>query len=232
MGADLVRGTVLLFPRRFHQATRAGSADQRSGRNSLRGTPLACSMATANSAGTPRLERISQYQTCDCVVPIRSAKGFCPPTAAQARLSASRDIQALYRSFGKNQPKTLWKHSDQVFGTIWPMKPAVNPKELGARVARRRRKLGLSQAKLARLVGMSQQGIASIELGHSKSQRLAEELAEVLQTTQKWLKYEEGPEVVVPVDPKSQLHELVDKMNDAEAAATLLRWKQEIGKVA
>lgn len=64
----------------------------RSGRSSCRVTfpPVALSIGSTNSAGGElRFARSSQYQTWDCVVPIRSASGFCPPTISTARFRAS-----------------------------------------------------------------------------------------------------------------------------------------------
>ena len=56
---------------RFHAGTSSG---HKSGRKAVRETPVSRSIGKTNSAGTPRLDLFSQYQTCDCVVPIRSAK--------------------------------------------------------------------------------------------------------------------------------------------------------------
>src|SRR5258705_13988612 len=97
-------GMVLNFPR--HHA-RASSRGYKSGRSSDRETPVSRSIDNTNSAGTPRLDFMSQYQTCDWVVPMRSAKGFCPPAKSHARLSASVDMAAHYPNLGQLQPKNL-----------------------------------------------------------------------------------------------------------------------------
>ena len=74
-------------------------------------------------------------------------------------------------------------------------------KAFGARVAARRKKLGLSQQALADLVGMKQQGIVSIEAGHVARPRRMRELAAALQTSDVWLLWRDGPEDVAAPDP-------------------------------
>jgi SOS-response transcriptional repressor LexA len=71
-------------------------------------------------------------------------------------------------------------------------------KPFGARVAERRRKLGLTQQALADLVGMRQQGIVSIEAGHVGRPRRLRELAAALRTTDAWLLSREGAEEAGP----------------------------------
>ena len=75
---------------------------------------------------------------------------------------------------------------------------AADEKALGARVAQRRGKLGLSQQALAALVGMRQQGIVSIEAGHVARPRRLIELAAALQTSEAWLLWRDGPEDAAP----------------------------------
>ena len=70
----------------------------------------------------------------------------------------------------------------------------------GARVAERRKKLGLTQQALADLVGMKQQGIVSIEAGHVERPRLLRELAASLHTSDTWLLWRDGHEDVAPAD--------------------------------
>lgn len=180
---------------RFHEArASAASGGYKSGRSSSLGTPVSRSIGRTNSAGTPRLDFSSQYQTCDCVVPIRSAKGFCPPARSHARLSASVDMGPEYRNFGDLQQKSLLETIYRNFGSLPPMKRKVNKAEFGGRVARRRRKLGLSQTEVGIAIGMKQQGIDSIESGKVSRPRLLRELAAALQTTEEWLLWGEGEE--------------------------------------
>lgn len=60
-----------------------------SGRSSWRGTPVFCSIRMQNGPETPFLDFTSQYETCDCVVPIISASWTCPSAMAMARFSAA-----------------------------------------------------------------------------------------------------------------------------------------------
>jgi transcriptional regulator with XRE-family HTH domain len=72
----------------------------------------------------------------------------------------------------------------------------VDKKAFGQRVIRRRETLGLSQGDLAARVGMKQQGVDHIEHGVVARPRLLRELATALKTTERWLLWQEGPEVV------------------------------------
>jgi transcriptional regulator with XRE-family HTH domain len=74
----------------------------------------------------------------------------------------------------------------------------VDKKAFGARVARRREALKLSQGDLAKNVGMKQQGVDNIEHGVVARPRLLRELATALSTSERWLLWQEGPEVVSP----------------------------------
>jgi len=179
---------------RDHVRASSISTGHKSGRNSLRETPVSFSIGSTNSAGTPFLERISQYQTCDCVVPMRSAKGFCPPAKSQARLSASVDIaQSSYPFLGESQPKNLCRTTNLNFGSFEPMKEA-NPIAFGNRVRERRNELGLSQDALADRSGYSQSNIGWVEKGQAKRPHIqAQALAEALWTTSDWLLWEKGP---------------------------------------
>ncbi len=179
---------VVIFPGAHARA----STGQRSGLNSLRETPVSRSIAETNSAGTPRFDLTSQYQTCDCVVPIRSAKAFCPPTASHARLSASVLIEPRYTYFGRKQQKTLWGTNNLSFGTFHPMKQ-VNPLEFGERVRELRKELEWSQDKLAKLAGYKQQTITWVETGKAGDPRKQVlRLADALGTTAEWLLYGTG----------------------------------------
>jgi len=70
----------------------SSGGDHRSGLSLCRGMPVSFSIDKTNSAGTPRLESLSQYQICDWVVPSRRASLDWPPTASHARCSASFDM--------------------------------------------------------------------------------------------------------------------------------------------
>lgn len=200
-------GTVIRFPRRRH----ACSQGQRSERNSERGTPVASSIGNTNSAGTPFLDRRSQYQTCDWDFPIRSANAFCPPASSQARSSASVDMESEYPKLGKVQPKTLYPPTNKIFGNFIPMGGnGEAAKALGKRVRARRLKLVLSQGELAEAVGMKQQGIDNIEHGSSSRPRLLREIAKALQTSEDWLIDEIGPEDVFTIAPQEELLALVN----------------------
>lgn len=168
---------------------------------------MASSIAEATSAGTPRLERVSQYQTCDCVVPIRSAKGFCPPAMSHARLSASADMRPSYPDLGKSQPRTLLGTRNLSFSNFPTMGKVVN-EPLGRRARKRRLALGHSQAVVAEKSGISQQNIGSIEKGLVGRPGRIFELAEALHTTADWLLHERGPEVVLRADPHKELAEI------------------------
>jgi transcriptional regulator with XRE-family HTH domain len=198
-------GVIIHFPEPHARAPSAYcSAGQRSGRSSLRDTPVSRSIGKTNSAGTPRLDFVSQYQICDCVVPIRSAKGFCPPATAQARLSASFDMNPTYPFFRKYQPRNLWATTNLKIGRFVLM-DNVDPKAVGRRLRARRTKLGLSTTKVGeslrrrKLRGYSQQNIVSLEKGDIKDpRRQAMDLAEPLETTPDWLLYGRGPEEAGP----------------------------------
>lgn len=171
------------------------STGQMSGRNSDLDTPVSRSIGRTNSAGTPRLDRVSQYQTCDCVVPIRSAKGFCPPAASHARFSASVvDMSARYPDLGRNQPKNLWTTTNRKIGSFPPMdQQEIDPKEFGRRVRERRKELRMSQEDLASRSGQSQSNVGWIEQGKAKKpKQQALDLVEPLRTSVDWLLYGTG----------------------------------------
>lgn len=192
-------GIVVRFRLRH---ARASSKGYKSGRSTCRETPVSRSIGNTNSAGTPFLDKVSQYQTCDCVVPMRFAKGVCPPASSQARLSASVDasvavIGAQYPNLGKTQPKNLWKNTNLKFGSLQPMK--VDAKAFGRRVRERRNELGWSQTRLEEESGIAQQTLVWIEKGGPKNpKRRAVELAEALRLHLNWLLYETGPREIGP----------------------------------
>lgn len=196
------------------------SKGYKSGRNSDREMPVSRSIGKTNSAGTPRLERSSQYQTCDCVVPMRSAKDFWPPATEQARLRASLDIDPPYPFLGHLQPKNLCRTANLDFGRLEPMKE-VDPVQYGGRVRARRKALGLSQAKLGKASGYSQTNIGWIEKGTMKRpQASAHQLAQALRTTAEYLLWNEGPaEVGPPIMSGAEVHENYDAFSPEDRAA-------------
>lgn len=210
----------------FPGGQRRTSAGYKSGRNSWRGTPVANSIGKTNSARTPFRERLSQYQTCDCEVPIKSASGFCPPAISQARSKASVDMNATYLDLGKKQQQNLSGTNYLNFGKM-PVMRKVNKKAFGERVAYRRVKLTWSQDDLAQAVGMSQQGIDNIEHGKSARPRGIQEIAEALETTPKWLQWEEGPEELPTIDPLLQINLILQGLSK-EALMPVLRHLKKI----
>lgn len=185
-------GDVILFLR---DHARTPSKGYKSGLSSNRETPVSRSIGKTNSAGTPRLERVSQYQTWDCVVPMRSARGFCPPAASQARFSASVvDMGASYPNLGGTQPKNLWGTAYREFGNVSNMdRQEIDPKEFGRRVRERRKELGMSQVELAEKSDQSQSNIGWIEQGNAKKpKQQALDLVEPLRTSVDWLLYGTG----------------------------------------
>lgn len=191
------------------------SRGYKSGRNSNREIPVSRSIGSTNSAGTPRFERTSQYQTCDCVVPIRSARRFWPPALSQASRSASLqvgnaalDMSTQYPNLGKLQPKNMLGTTYQDFGKFHDMEHAPS-RDFGRRIRERREELRLSQPDLARESGYSQSNISHFELGRLKRpERAAAALAKALFTTADWLLYGKGPRGTLP--PVMTAGELVD----------------------
>lgn len=186
-------GNVLCF---VHATASTGG--YKSGRNSDLEMPVAASTGSTNSAGMPRLERFSQYQTWDCVVPMRSASGFWPPASTHARRRASVDMRERYSVLGKRQPRNLWKTAYLDFGTFVRMGEA-EKEAFGRRVRERREELGWSQPELSQRSGISQQHISHIERGLLKEpERRAGRLAKALETTEEWLLQGEGPKGILP----------------------------------
>jgi transcriptional regulator with XRE-family HTH domain len=215
------------------------SSGHKSGRNSVRETPVSFSIDKTNSAGTPRLDFVSQYQTWDCVVPMRSAKGFCPPAASQARLSASVDMGPRYPNLGHSQPKNLSPTANLFFGRLGTMKE-VNPIEYGTRVRERREARGLSQTRLGKLSGYSQTNIGWIEQGRMKRPRATvEALSEALCSPKEYLLWGKGPKEMGPIilsdaEIQENYNELSPKDRAVISAAILERIeaakeKQKIG---
>jgi transcriptional regulator with XRE-family HTH domain len=172
----------------------APSKGYRSGRRSDRETPVSLSIGKTNSAGTPRLDLASQYQTCDCVVPIRLASRSWLPASSHARLSASFDMGADYPNLGELQPKNLWRTTNLKFGNVSNMdRQEIDPKEFGRRVRERRVELGMSQSALAEKSDQSQSNIGWIEQGKAKKpKQQALDLVEPLRTSVDWLLYGTG----------------------------------------
>jgi transcriptional regulator with XRE-family HTH domain len=125
---------------------------------------------------------------------MRSAKGFCPPAASQARLSASFDISPRYPILGELQPKNLWATTNRYFGSISNIdRQEIDPKEFGRRVKERRQELKMSQSALAEKSGQSQSNIGWIEQGNAKKpSKQALDLVEPLRTSVEWLLYGTG----------------------------------------
>lgn len=179
---------------RRHARASTTSLGQMSGRSSLRDTPVSRSIDKTNSAGTPLLERVSQYQTWDCVVPIRSASGFWPPATSQARFSASvDDMGEAYPDLGEIQPKTLCRITYRNFGNVGGMDKPINSKDFGRRVAELRKEFRLSQERLGVLANFSQSNIGWIEQGRGKDpKKQALALADALGSSPEWLLYGTG----------------------------------------
>lgn len=171
------------------------SAGHKSGRSSSRGIPVSRSIGSTNSAGTPRLDLVSQYETICCLVPMRSAKGFCPPATSQARRNASLDMGAPYPILGEKQPKNQCATGNLLFGIPSPMEMD-DPVAFARRIVARRSALGMSQADLRKALGVPQQTLGNWERGKVKRARMLLELSEALATTPQWLLRGEGPESV------------------------------------
>jgi len=212
-------GIVVRFPGRHGHAP--SETGYKSGRSSCRETPVSRSIGKTNSAFTPRLERVSQYQTCCCVVPIRSAKGFCPPAISQARLSASvDDMESPYQVLGSFQLKTLSGTENKNFSRLFRMVD-LSAKGVGARIKRRRNALGVSQLKLAKTLHIPQQTIGGWETGKARRPRLLLELSKVLCTTQEWLLREEGPEEIAPIVSKAEIGATIESLDPRLVPAAL-----------
>ena len=170
---------------RFDHA-HADSVGHKSGRRSLRETPVSRSIGNTNSAGTPRLERVSQYQTWDWVVPMRSARRFWPPTTTQARRRASLDMGPQYPNLGELQPKNMCATAHLSLGTVPAMEPA--PKIFARRVRQRRKELGWSEQRLADEMDVTDSTIQYYEGGNLKNpKKVARQAAEALGVDEDWL---------------------------------------------
>jgi len=212
---------IIHFPAHVRASSLSG---YKSGRRSLRETPVSRSIGNTNSAGTPRFERESQYQTWDCVVPIRSAKGFCPPASLQARCSADfDDMQTEYPNLGQLQPKNLCKQTYAKLGTLGRMR-GIDPTAFGRRVRDRREELGWSQGRLAAESGQSQSNVGWIELGNAKDpEKQALKLARALHLHVDWLLHGTGPrETARPLPSPKEFAALYAELPD-EGKVELLR---------
>jgi transcriptional regulator with XRE-family HTH domain len=222
-------GTVIQFAGHHARA----SSGKRSGRKAERKTPVSLSIGNTNSAGTPRLDLVSQYQTCPCVVPIRFASRFCPPARSQASLRASlRIIEASYQFLGDNQPKTMSGTGYRDFGRISGMSDT-SAQGIGNRIRKRREKAGISQAKLAKSLGTKQQTVAGWENGVSDRPRLLFEAAKQLGTTHQWLLTGEGPEEPDgPFVSKEMILSEIDSLDPKDWGAALDALRKLKGKNA
>jgi DNA-binding XRE family transcriptional regulator len=122
-------------------------------------------------------------------------------------------MQQGYPFLGYIQPKTLSETENRDLGTFRPMAER-DEKGFGDRVAARRKKLGVSQAALAKAVGMKQQGIANLEKGLVERPRRLMELAEALQTTEKWLLFREGPEALITPNAAEEIAALAHSIHN------------------
>lgn len=207
-------GDVIQLPSRHGRAS-AGSVGYKSGRNSWRGIPVSRSIGKTNSPGTPFFDLSSQYQTCDCVVPIRSAKGFCPPATSQARRNAAFDMQPFYPLLGEKQPKNLCVGRYLKFGYMAPMRE-IDKDAFARRVIARLNKLEMSQSAAARQLGVPQQTMQNICRGMVAHPRFINELAELLLTTREWLLFGNGPEIVIPKDLESRAKAALGGLTDSK----------------
>lgn len=179
---------------KLHSAA-SRAVGHKSGRSSPRGTPVSRSISKTNSAGTPFLDFVSQYETSDCLVPMRSASDFWLPATSQARLSASVDMPPSNPNLGESQPKTLCEIDNLNFGSNGFMKALkADSPAFGRRVRERREEIDISQKELGEASGYSQQNIVTIEAGRVKRpERCAAALAKALRTSMDWLLWEKGP---------------------------------------
>lgn len=99
--------------------------------------------------------------------------------------------------------------------------PKGDKEGLAQRVRARREKLGLSQPALAKATGMSQQGIDNIEHAKVGRPRQLIELAEALETTQEWLLYARGPEVLKRANPLEEVISLARAVPPERLAAVI-----------
>lgn len=229
-------GMVVRFPRRHGRAPTETSTGHKSGLNSPLGTPVSRSIGSTYSADTPLFERSSQYQICDCVVPMRSARGFCPPAISQARLSASFVMPNLYyANFGNLQLKNMSKITNIKFGKPKGMREVIDPIAFGRRVRERRKKRGLSQSALGEQSGYSQQNVGWFEKGDIKDPRAqAQDLAGPLQTTVEWLLFGTGLEERAPPPlTGDQVAENYEKLPQAEREVIsdqIMKFMSELGR--
>lgn len=215
-------GVVVRFPRH----ARASSAGQRSGRSSDRWTPVSRSIASANSAGTPFLERVSQYQTCDCVLPIRAASSAWLPATLHARRSASVvDMPPEYLNIGENQPRNMWGTGNLDFVSHDGVGKKVDKSAFAARVRSRMEKLRVRQSALAQAIDVDYNTLGNVLQGRVEQPKFIEELAEALHTTRKWLLWKIGPEDAGPPPAAEDVHDIVEQLPEGArpVAAAFLR---------
>lgn len=98
---------------------------------------------------------------------------------------------------------------------------AQSAQDIGNRIVKRRKALGLSQPKLAKILDCPQQTIDGWEHGKARRPRLLLELAKALCTTQEWLLKAEGPEEVAPVISKQQINATIESLDPRLVPAAL-----------
>jgi transcriptional regulator with XRE-family HTH domain len=122
-----------------------------------------------------------------------------------------------YPNMGDLQPKTMFNHTNQVFG-ISSLMRGIDPIAFGQRVRERRNQLGWNQIRLGKETGYSQQRIGSIEAGETKHpERLVAPLAMAMGVSAEWLLWREGsrPQKPLFLSPK-ELAGLYEHLTDAE----------------
>lgn len=217
-------GKIVVFPARNHARASAGISGKRSGLSELRETPVSRSIGNTNSAGTPRFDLLSQYQSGPCVVPIRLARQFWPPARSMASSSASLGVmESNYPFLGGDQPKTMWRTTDQKLGSLHNMEQPIDLVGFATRLKEKREEVGLSQTALGKLSGYSQTNIGWLESGDCQDPRTqAQDVAKHLRTTADWLLYGTGVRDTVPppMTPEELAHDYADFPLAAKDAVT------------
>lgn len=163
-------------------------------------------MAAQYSAGTPRFDRPSQYESVDCLTPIFSARACWLPATETARdngvsfVLMSRTI-TISRSLASD---ISLGHVVSGIGSV----PAMGM--LAGRLKEAREAAGLSQADLAERVGMKQTGIASIEAGEVARPRKMREISRAVGRSEEWLLGEE------PADRDSDIQRVPDDIPEGK----------------
>ncbi len=147
------------------------------------------------------MERISQYQTCDCVVPMRSAKDFWLPARSHARRRASEDMALEYPDLGKSQPKNLWATRNLKIGKFQPVDDQ-GKQAFARRLQERMDEIPIGQSELQRALGYkSGNSVVHNWLeGHMPRADRLDQLAEILGVNLKWLHYGKGPKLLADAE--------------------------------